>query len=350
MATFVDGDEEWDRLVLAQRHPHLLQSAAWGRLKARWGWTTAHFSWSGAVAASGPPHVAAAQVLVRRLGRGPFTMGYVPKGPLVDDSGEASSWRAPLRELAAWAGRRGLVYLKMDPDIPRARVDLAATWRELGWRPSDEAIQFPHTMVSALDTDEAMLADMHAKTRYNIGLAARRGVTVRDAGVDGIDAFLGLYAATGRRAGFGLRAAAYYRDVIESFIRLDRSCVLLAERDGEALAAVVPVVFGGTAWYLYGASGEHGREHMPAFAVQWSSLRWARDRGCHTYDWWGGPDPDDPADPLWGIARFKAGFGARFRPQLGAWDLPIKPAAFALYRRLAAWRRARIARVGAAAG
>jgi peptidoglycan pentaglycine glycine transferase (the first glycine) len=350
MATFAHGDEAWDRLVLTLKRPHLLQSADWGRLKGRWGWTATRFCWSSEVSSSGPPRVAAAQVLVRRLGRSPFKMGYVPKGPLVDGDGESSDWRKPLRELAAWAGRRGLVYLKMDPDIPRSRLDLAASWRELGWRPSDEAIQFPHTMVSTLDSDEAMLAGMHAKTRYNIGLAARRGVTVRDAGVEGIDAFLDLYAATGRRAGFGLRAPTYYRDVIKSFIRRDRSCVLLAERDGQPLATVVPVVFGGTAWYLYGASGEHGREHMPAFAVQWASLRWARDRGCHAYDWWGGPDPDDPADPLWGIARFKAGFGARFRPELGAWDLPVKPAAFALYRRLAAWRRARIARGGEAIG
>ncbi|MBK7779909.1 MAG: peptidoglycan bridge formation glycyltransferase FemA/FemB family protein [Ardenticatenia bacterium] len=344
MAEFRGQGRDWDQWVLKMPRPHLLQSADWGALKERWGWTAARFKWTAAADATDSKPLAVAQVLMRRLGRLPLSMGYVARGPLVDDGGDASRWRRPLLDLAAWARQRGLLYLKMDPDVARDRTDLSATWRELGWRPSAEQIQFAHTMTSDLDADEVMMAGMHAKTRYNIGLAARRGVVVRDAGIAGIDAFLDLYGATGRRAGFGLRAPTYYRDLIEDFHRRGQCTVLLAEREGEPLAAVIPVVFGPTAWYLYGASGERGREHMPAFAAQWESLRWARDRGCRRYDWWGGPDPDDPADPLWGVARFKAGFGAVLTPQLGAWDLSTRPAAHALYRRLAAWRLERIVR------
>lgn len=344
MAAFLEGDEAWDRVLLAMAvEPHLLQSAAWGRLKARWGWTVDRFLWPPAPGTADGSPAAAAQVLTRRLGRLPLTMGYVAKGPLVAERPDASGWRQALEDLAAWARRKGLLYLKMDADVPRDRQDVAALWRDLGWRPSTEQIQFPHTMRSTLQGDEAMLAAMHPKTRYNIGLAGRREVTVRDAGVAGIEAFLALYGVTGRRAGFGLRSAAYYRDLITDFHRRGQGTVLLAERDGEPLAAVVPVTFGATAWYLYGASGETGREHMPAFLAQWESLRWARDRGCRRYDWWGGPDPDDPADGLWGVARFKAGFGARFAPQLGAWDLPLRRRAYGLYRRLADWRRRRLA-------
>ena len=349
MKAFQGSDEDWDRGLLDMAaDAHLLQSADWGRLKSRWGWTLSRFTWPASDPRDGAP-VAAAQVLTRRLGRLPASMGYVAKGPLVDDLG-ATGWRAPLEDLARWARRKGLLYLKLDPDLPRDRQDVAALWRRLGWRPSAEQIQFPHTMRSVLQDDDAMLAVMHPKTRYNIGLAGRRGVTVRDAGIQGIEPFLALYGVTGRRAGFGLRATAYYRDLITAFHRLGRATVLLAEREGEPLAAVVPVTFGPTAWYLYGASGETGREHMPAFLAQWASLRWARDRGCRSYDWWGGPDPDDPQDGLWGVARFKAGFGARFAPQLGAWDLPLHPRAYGLYARMAAWRRRRLERPAAPGG
>lgn len=340
MRPFRGDDAAWDAAVGALPAPHLLQSAAWGALKQRWGWQAERFAWP-----ASPPHPrpsALAQVLLRRLGRLPWRLAYVPKGPLLAQ-GEAAAWEQPLRDLAAWCRKQGALYVKIDPDIPRERQDVAAVWRGLGWQPSAEQIQFPHTLRTALDQDDAtLLAAMQPKTRYNIGLAGRRGVVVRRAGSEDIATFLALYSATGRRAGFGLRAPAYYADLIEDFQRRDMAGLLLAEREGRALAAAVPVAFGGRAWYLYGASADEGREHQAAALLQWECLRWARQHGCGVYDWWGGPDPEDPEDPLWGIGRFKMGFGAQPAAQMGAWDLVLRPVAYHVYRRLADWRLKRL--------
>lgn len=367
MRPFSGDDAAWDAAVAAMPAPHLLQSAAWGALKRRWGWEAERFVWpAGSAAGSGlsapqqplgpdlrapraaptdpRPPAALAQVLLRRIGRLPWQIAYVAKGPLLAGD-EAEAWRVPLQDLGRWARSRRILYVKMDPDFPRERHDVAALWRSLGWRPSSEQIQFPHTLRSRLADDATLLAGMQAKTRYNIGLAQRRGVTVREAGPAGLPAFLRLYEATGRRAGFGLRAPAYYEDLIADFLARGMATLLLAEREGQALAAAVPVAYGGRAWYLYGASADLGREHMPAQLLQWACLRWARDRGCTVYDWWGGPDPDDPADPLWGIGRFKMGFGAGPAAQMGAWDLVLRPLAFGLFRRL---RDRRLRRVPAA--
>lgn len=331
----------WDALVRALPAPHLLQGWAWGDLKARWGWTAARLAW---VDPAGRP-VAAAQVLTRPVGRLPLRVGYVPKGPLLARPDDPDAWAGVLAGLEAWARAAGLVQVKIDPDVPLAAAPVAARWRARGWRPSAEQIQFPNTMVSDLAGGEpAVWAQLKPKTRYNVRLAERRGVTVRHGGAGDLDAFHAMYAETAARAGFGLRARAYYDDAWRTYLDRGDATVILAERDGQALAGVIPVAFGDAVWYLYGASADAGREHMPAHLVQWESLRWAIARGARRYDWWGGPTTADPRDPLAGVGRFKEGFGAALVRQQGAWDFPAGRVRYALYHAAGRARRAWIGR------
>jgi len=338
----VDDGAEWDRWVLSLPNPHVLQSHDWGELKARWGWSVARFAWEADEAGGGP---AAAQVLVRRVGGLPLSIGYVPKGPLVADPLVPAAWARVLADLEAWTRERGLALLKIDPDVPASAAPVANLWRGRGWKPSDEQIQFPNTMTSDLAGGEAaVLAAMKPKSRYNLRLAERRGVTVRHGGPADLEVFHALYAETGARGGFAVRSWPYYRDAWTTFLESGRATLVLAERRGVPLAGVLPVAFGPTAWFLYGASGAAGREHMPAYLAQWESLCWAIARGCRTYDWWGGPTRLDASDPLWGVYRFKEGFGAVWRPQIGAWDYAARPARAAAYRALARARRVWLAR------
>ncbi len=338
----IDDARTWDALLLALGSgaagaptPHLLQAWAWGDLKARWGWRVERWAW-GAPGAEW----AAAQLLHRRVGRLPIVLGYVPKGPLVAAApglSAAGAWTVVLRDLAALAAAAGVVSLKIDSDVDAGRDDVRGAWRSLGWRPSPDPIQFPNTMRSALppaaggDVTAALLAGYKEKTRYNVRLAERRGVVVRRAGAgpaaaDDRAAFFDLYAATARRQGFGLRARDYYLDVWTTYLAAGDGALLLAERDGRALAGAFAVRFGPTAWYLTGASSDAGRSDMAPHAALHAALCWAAGEGCAVFDWWGGPtDPDDPADPLAGVARFKAGFGAVLAPQLGAYDLAVAP-------------------------
>jgi lipid II:glycine glycyltransferase (peptidoglycan interpeptide bridge formation enzyme) len=332
----VTGAGDWDAAVLRMAAPHVLQGSAWAEQKAAWGWRVQAFAW-------GQPgyEAACAQVMTRRAGGLPLGVGYVPKGPLLADPDDLPMWATVLADLAAWARAHRLAVLKIDPDVPRGAQAVAAEWRRRGWFPSDEQVQFPNTMVSDLSGGEAgLLAAMRPKTRYNLRLAERRGVKVLRAGHADLDRFYHLYAATARRNGFAIRAKPYYLDAWARFLDRDMATLILAVRLGEALAGVLPVAYGPTAWYLYGASADHGREHMPAYLAQWASLEWALARGCRSYDWWGGPTRLVEADPLWGVYRFKDGFGARWVQQLGAWDYAPVPAFFRAYRVLGAARRA----------
>jgi lipid II:glycine glycyltransferase (peptidoglycan interpeptide bridge formation enzyme) len=194
-------------------------------------------------------------------------------------------------------------------------------------------------------SEEEVLARMHQKTRYNIGLAGRRGVMVRP--WDDPEGFAEMLRATGDRQGFGVHTPAYYRDAYDLFHPRGEGELLLAEKDGESLGALMVFGCGPGAWYLYGASTTARRDLMATYLLQWEAMRWARRRGAAWYDLWGVPDApleeleaefEARKDGLWGVYRFKRGFGGQWFQTPGAWERPIQPALYRVYRMLGARR------------
>jgi len=340
----VTNPAAWDAALLALPQPHILQSWAWGELKAQTGWTARRLVWAGANTHGRPARDeateiaatnAAATLLVRRLHpRLPVAVAYIPKGPLLDWS-VSRLVEDILGHIEAEARRQRAIFIKIDPDV-RADTDagqqVCATLARRGWRPSAEQIQYRNTVVNDLTPDEeTLLAAMKPKWRYNIRLAERRGVVVRGSTADDLPAFYAMYAETGGRDGFLVRPYAYYRTIWARFLADDLGHLLLAEVEGRPVAGIFLFRFGPTAWYFYGASTDQSRELMPNHALQWAAMRWAKSVGCTRYDWWGAPGVLAESDPLWGVYRFKQGFGGEFTPGIGAWDYPISRAAYWAY-------------------
>jgi peptidoglycan pentaglycine glycine transferase (the first glycine) len=199
-----------------------------------------------------------------------------------------------------------------------------------------------------LTPDEAdLLAAMKSKTRYNIRLAERKGVTVRRGTSADVETFNRLMAATSTRNRFGVHSPAYYRAAFELFAPQERVALFLAGYRGEPLAGLIAFALGSTAWYFYGASSDAQRNLMAPYAVQWAAMRWAKGIGCTTYDLWGVPDEDEGileeqfigrSDGLWSVYRFKRGFGGRLVRSVGAWDRVYGPLRYRLYRWALRWR------------
>jgi lipid II:glycine glycyltransferase (peptidoglycan interpeptide bridge formation enzyme) len=342
----VTDAQSWDRSLLALPNPHVLQSWTWGDFKSRHGWSVTRLLFR-----EGGKTVAAASVLERRVPRLPMSILYVPKGPALDWA-DASRLGSVLGELEHLARRRGALFLKIDPDIyypddvptfssrPALAPHVSALLGERGWRPSDDQIQFRNTVLLDLDyTEDELLAAMKQKTRYNVRLARRRGVTVRKGDASDLDTLYRLYAETSERDGFLIRPQSYYLDVWGSFLQegepenaLAAADPLLADVEGDTVAGLVLFRFGPTAWYMYGASSDRHRRHMPNQLLQWEAIRRAREAGCTTYDLWGAPDTLDESDPMWGVVRFKLGLGGQLAQGMGAWDFPTNRAAYRLYR------------------
>jgi lipid II:glycine glycyltransferase (peptidoglycan interpeptide bridge formation enzyme) len=211
---------------------------------------------------------------------------------------------------------------------------VAAALSQRGWHFSAEQIQFRNTVRLDLRGDDALLLGrMKQKMRYNIHLAERKGVQIRVGSTADLPLLYQIYAETSLRDGFVIRDEAYYRAVWGDFIRAGLAEALVAEVDGEAVAALIVFRFAGTAWYLYGMSRLAHREKMPNALLQWEAIRRARGAGCLTYDLWGAPDEFVESDPLWGVFRFKEGLGGRVVRTLGAWDYPVNPWLYGLYTR-----------------
>ena len=347
--TEITSPPAWDAALLALPAPHILQSWAWGETKAQTGWSARRLLWTeeharprGAASSTAGGNrdactapSAAAAVLSRRLvSRFPLAVAYVSKGPILDWSNTALAGEV-LHRLESEARRDRAIFIKIDPDLrpdtPVGQAVAAALVRR-GWRPSAEQIQFRNTMISDLCPDEeALLAGMKPKWRYNIRLAERKGVVVRDGTLADFPAFYAMYAETGARDGFLVRPYAYYQAIWERFQNDRLAHLLLAEVEGAPVAGLILFRFGPTAWYFYGASTANARDLMPNHALQWAALRWSKAAGCTRYDWWGAPDQLDESDPMWGVYRFKQGFGGEFVPGAGAWDFPTNRALYWLY-------------------
>ncbi len=336
--------QKWNQALLKLPDAHVLQSWDWGAFKSRHGWQAERLLWH-----DGAQIQAAAQILVQQ--RGQLRLGYVPKGPVVawDDLPRVAD---VLARLEIFAREHNLILLKCDPDVSPDSVEGQAVMNLLAqrkWRPSFEQIQFRNTMLLDLRPSlNELLSAMKPKWRYNIRLAQRRGVTVREGSERDLPLLYQMYAETAHRDRFIIREEAYYLDVWQQFIRAGYATPLLAELAGEPLSMLILFHFGPQAWYMYGASRNLHRKTMPNHLLQWEAIRRAKAIGCTTYDLWGAPDTLDESDSMWGVYRFKQGFNAAFVRHIGAYDYAPHPWLYQLYAafrphlvKLAQWRYAR---------
>jgi peptidoglycan pentaglycine glycine transferase (the first glycine) len=143
-----------------------------------------------------------------------------------------------------------------------------------------------------------------------------------------------MYAETSVRDGFVIRDEGYYRTVWETFMTntgQPSAVPLIAEVDGQPVAAILIFTFAGRAYYIYGMSREAHREKMPNHLLQWEAMRRAKAAGCKVYDLWGAPDEFNESDGMWGVFRFKEGLGGQVVRTLGAWDYTPSPILYKLY-------------------
>lgn len=257
------------------------------------------------------------------------------------DWGNASIRGRVLNDLQNFANRQRGIFLKLDPAVILGRgipgnqnasennmgQEVLADLSKRGRKLSKDQVQFRNTvMIDLAASEEDLLARMKQKTRYNIRLAIKKGVTLRAGGIDDLPMLYRMYAETSIRDGFVIRNEQYYRTAWTFFMREQYSPIapfaepLIAEFDGKPIAAIFIYYFAGKAYYLYGMSHESHRDKMPNYLLQWEAMKCAKARGCHSYDLWGAPEIFTESDPMWGVFRFKEGLGGEVIRTLGEWD------------------------------
>jgi lipid II:glycine glycyltransferase (peptidoglycan interpeptide bridge formation enzyme) len=293
----------------------------WGEYKGRHGWRPHHVVYN----------VAGRSIAVLFLARRFLGFGelwYAPKGPGVADVDQ-------LRSIVdATTRARPAFVVKWEPDLLEDIADLAA----MPGAPLRRAlydIQVKATIIVDLrPAEDDILASFKPKTRYNVRLAQRKGVTVAavDASGQNLDTMYSLMQAARQRARFLLRPRDYYADYWTLHAQRGHGQLFLASADGEVIAGAFVTFMGRKSWYKDGGSLRERTSLMAPHLVQWEAMRWLRARSIETYDLWGVPPRTQmsPAHPLHGLMQFKSGFAPDTVEHVGTWDQPLS-------RRYPAW-------------
>jgi peptidoglycan pentaglycine glycine transferase (the first glycine) len=327
---------EWEAFLQWKPEAHLLQTAEWGDLKTDFGWESIRIVANGF----------GVQILVRRLPVG-LALAYIPKPCLEPghDWTHASFWS----EVDAACRRRRAVFCQIEPDAWEGEDDAIAE------KPDHRSVAAQHPVavarsiqprrtlvVDLRQSEEAILARMKPKCRYNIRLASKKGVAVSP--WEDMRSFHQMMQETGHRDSFGVHTLSYYQRVFNEF-HPGGACELLVARFRDTpLAALMVFCRGPRAWYFYGGSTDAERERMPNHLLQWEAMRWAKHKGCAQYDLWGVPDEDQQtleaeftrrSEGLWGVYRFKRGFGGELRRAAQPVVRVYQPLLYRLYLQLA---------------
>ena len=327
-----DHRERFDAAVAASPRADVLQSWEWGEVKAATGWDPLRLL----IEDEQGRARAACSVLRLTPVRGVPPLLYAPRGPVVAE-GDDRALRALLDEIRRRAGNAFL--FKCDPPAepgawPAGALEAAGLRHVSGG--AFGGVQPVAVMVLDLTPGpDQVLAGFKSKWRYNVRLADRKGVVVREGDRDDLAGFHAIYLETAKRDGFVGRGRSYFErlwDVLEprGMLRM-----WVAEFDGSQIASIICTMLGERVVYNYGASANEHRNVMPNHLLQWTAIRWAAEKGFKVYDFRGvSPvrDGEPVDDHLAGLNRFKEGFGATYVEYAGEFDLALRNGWYAIWR------------------
>jgi len=337
-ACIITNSQQWNDFVANSVCCNITQSYEWGDLAPHLG---AEALRVGVVDEDGKL-CAAMLVLITRapvLRRNYF---YAPRGPVIDDPA-SPALTVLLNFVKAEARKHGAFMLKVEPSVADGDPAWLTALAKCGFRPNPYATHVRHEWILDLRPDEKdILAGMKEKWRYNVRLAARKGITVRRGeGQADLDTFYHIYETTSERDQFFIHDKHHYEDVMRLYGEDDRAALLLAEYEGQAIAGIIVLRYGRWSWYMYGASANEQRNLMPNHLLQWNGMQWAKAHGCWYYNFRGIPDVLEEGQELWGVYVFKRGFGGYPMRFLETHDLMYSPLVYGAYMRLLEVKRKR---------
>ena len=290
-------------------------------------------------------------MIVQDIGNG-FRIGYVPYGPtMVPDEESQGEFLEELSDLIRPGINDRCIALRYDlswesfwakddafyeendtwkgpPPVMNQELRINFNTKKWNLRKSSTNILPSDTLfIDLSQTEEELLRQMRAKTRYNIRLSYRRGVRIRKASFNELDTWYKLYKETCKRNKIHLHDFEYFKTVLgtgaDDCLSPAEVELLFAEKNRQPLAAMFLSYSGQRATYLYGASSSAKRNHMATYALQWDAIRRAKGKGYKEYDMFGVAPHPNPGHPLYGLHRFKTGFGGHIYHRLGCWDYPF---------------------------
>lgn len=228
------------------------------------------------------------------------------------------------------------IVLITEPDIKSDDEVFKNLSLELGYKIKDDAKNFREEIqpryVFRLEvkgkTEDEVFKNFHQKTRYNIRLAGKKKVTVKEGTREDLKEFHKIMVVTGKRDGFIIRPLEYFERMYDCLGK-EHMKLLMAYYEGKPISGVITINYGNKQWYLYGASSNEHRNLMPNYLLQWEMIKLAIQNKCDIYDLRGVPGIPDDSN---GLYRFKKGFGAEYTEFVGEVYIAFKPLTYKMYK------------------
>lgn len=265
-----------------------------------------------------------AQITIHQIPFTSMTIGYFPKGNLSSD--------VLLKELAKYGKKNKCIFIKFEPNVKDTEYRFKNSELNIKLSPHPLFTKYSFQLDLTKNEDD-LLINMHPKTRYNIKVAQKHGVIVKEDNSDkAFEKYWQLTEETTKRQKFFAHDKKYHQLMWETLKPAGIAHLLTAYYKGETLVSWIVFLFNNVLYYPYGASSDKFRNVMASNIMMWEVIRWGKKNGAKLFDMWGalGPSPD-PNNPWYGFHRFKEGYGPKLVEFVGSYDLVINPFAYNLY-------------------
>jgi lipid II:glycine glycyltransferase (peptidoglycan interpeptide bridge formation enzyme) len=325
----------WDDFVGQSPFGHFMQLSLWGDYKSAFGWQPLRFG-----VEIGGCLVAGAQVLIRRPALSPWAFAYCPRGPVLDPEDEGTA-RVLYLAIHDWCRDNRVVFLRIEPEYAN-RKEIRDRLLSMGFRQTADTNQPRCTLLVDLNAEEGSLfKSLDRNSRRHIIRAEENGVTVAEGGEEDIPDFFAMMEEVGRQKRIPVHSESFYREAYRCFRPAGICRLYMARKEAMPVAGIMVFLFRGRGVHLWAGFSELGRQLCVGYKLHWSAMLAVKDLGGTCCDLWGIPDEiadmmerGDPVDSsrsdgMWGIYRFKKGFGGEIACYAGTFDYVYKPSAYA---------------------
>lgn len=307
----MEENEKLKEFLETNKKSHFLQSPEWAKVKTDWKNEMIVVEENGEIKGT-------MSILLRKVPVFNRYIMYAPRGFVCDIHDKETLTK--LTEKAKEIAKKYKAFIfRLDPDIPNEDEEFKKIAQEIGYKMKkniksiDQVIQPKYVFRLNLTgkTEDELLASFNQKTRYNIRLAIKKGVTVREGTREDLGIFYEIMKETGSRDNFFIRPLSYFERLYDC-MSPNHVKLIIAEHEGNPIAAVMPIMYGNKVWYLYGGSSNQYRNLMPNYLLQFEMMKWGLENNCDIYDFRGVSGFKDENDPQYGVYRFKKGFNGDF--------------------------------------
>ena len=279
-------DNKLEKFLETNKKSHFLQSPEWAKVKEEWKHEMIVIEENNEIKGT-------MSILLRRVPIFNRYIMYAPRGFVCNEHDKETLKK--LTEKAKEIAKKYKAFIfRLDPDIPNSDEEFKSIAKELGYKIKenikniDQVIQpkFVFRLDISNKTEDELLASFNQKTRYNIRLALKKGVTTRVGTIDDMKIFYDIMKETGSRDNFFIRPIEYFEKLYNEMGK-NHARLIIAEHEKTPIAAVMPIMYGNKVWYLYGGSSNKYRNLMPNYLLQFEMMKWGLENNCDIYDFRG---------------------------------------------------------------